>query len=330
MDEGHGRWTTLQWINLRSHSVRWNAWCKALPFEIESETPGTGKKLAISSRLSEKQSIDRLSDDRWTIRATEWTPRDWTRKQGRPKTRWRDKLTRQIGPLLERLTEYWHLCHRSREGFLSPNHFFVQPDGFLLLKSTKMKVYKAKGYLISRVSPYPNSTSTFQISCLIINGDISENPGPSTNKLICPECSRTIAKNHRSLTCSVCDLTYHIKCECATLKDFKLFQRIVPMIWKCLICLHDISFDLNELPFASLSEESFNSMMRTDPLYNESSQCDSNSDHLHEFAQEINTLPKGSSTRMLYRDRLETIENSQSTNSAKTLKIFNVYSSLGL
>ena len=35
-------------------------------------------------------------------------------------------------------------------------------------------------------------------------------------------------------------------------------------------------------------------------------------------------------TRMLYRDRLETIENSQSTNSAKTLKIFNVYSSLGL
>ena len=24
--------------------------------------------------------IARLSDNRWTIRATEWTPRDWTRK----------------------------------------------------------------------------------------------------------------------------------------------------------------------------------------------------------------------------------------------------------
>ena len=35
-------------------------------------------------------------------------------------------------------------------------------------------------------------------------------------------------------------------------------------------------------------------------------------------------------TRMLYNDRLETIDNSQSTNSAKTLKIFNVYSTLGL
>ena len=30
-------------------------------------------------------------------------------------------------------------------------------------------------------------------------------------------------------------------------------------------------------------------------------------------------------TRMLYHDRLETIDNSQSTNSAKTLKVFNVY-----
>lgn len=158
-----------------------------------------------------------------------------------------------------------------------------------------MKVYKVKGYLSSRVSRYPNSTSTFQVFCSIISGDTSENPGPSTNKLICPDCSRTIAKNHRSLTCSVCDLTYHIKCDNATLKDFKLIQRIVPMIWKCPLCLHDISFDLNELPFASLSEESFNSMMRTDPLYNETSQCDSESDHLHEFAQEINTLPKDSS-----------------------------------
>ena len=35
-------------------------------------------------------------------------------------------------------------------------------------------------------------------------------------------------------------------------------------------------------------------------------------------------------TRMLYRDSLETIENSQRTNSAKALKIFNIYSRLGL
>ena len=67
------------------------------------------------------------------------------------------------------------------------------------------------------------------------------------------------------------------------------------MTWKCPICLEDISFDLNELPFASLSEESFISMVRTGPLYNESSQCDSDNDHLGEIAQKINTSPNDSS-----------------------------------
>lgn len=68
------------------------------------------------------------------------------------------------------------------------------------------KVYRAEGYLSARVSRYPNSASTFQKKRLITRGDIAENPGLSTNKQTCPECSRTIAKNHRSLTCSVCDL----------------------------------------------------------------------------------------------------------------------------
>ena len=64
------------------------------------------------------------------------------------------------------------------------------------------------------------------------------------------------------------------------------------MIWKCPVCLQDTLLDSNELPFASLSEESFNSTVRTDPPRNESSQCDSNSDHLLEIAREINISPK--------------------------------------
>jgi len=42
--------------------------------------------------------VARLSDNRWPIRATEWTPRDWTRKQGRPKTRYRDNLIDRSDP----------------------------------------------------------------------------------------------------------------------------------------------------------------------------------------------------------------------------------------
>ena len=36
--------------------------------------------------------------NRWTKRVTEWTPREWTRRQGKPKTRWRDSLIRHLGP----------------------------------------------------------------------------------------------------------------------------------------------------------------------------------------------------------------------------------------
>ena len=35
------------------------------------------------------EHIARFKDNRWTKRVTEWTPREWTRRQGRPKTRWR-------------------------------------------------------------------------------------------------------------------------------------------------------------------------------------------------------------------------------------------------
>ena len=41
-------------------------------------------------------NIARLKDNRWTKRVTEWTPREWTRRQGRPKTRRRDNLIRHL------------------------------------------------------------------------------------------------------------------------------------------------------------------------------------------------------------------------------------------
>ena len=40
----------------------------------------------------------RFKDDRWTKRATEWTPPEWARRRGIPKTRWRDRLIRHLVP----------------------------------------------------------------------------------------------------------------------------------------------------------------------------------------------------------------------------------------
>ena len=47
--------------------------------------------------------IARLKDNRWTTRATEWIRREWTRRQGRPNTRWRDSLICHLGPAWPRI-----------------------------------------------------------------------------------------------------------------------------------------------------------------------------------------------------------------------------------
>ena len=62
--------------------------------------------------------IARFKDNRWTKRATEWTPREWTRWQGRPKTRWRDSLIRHLGPAWPRIARDRRLWRQFREGFL--------------------------------------------------------------------------------------------------------------------------------------------------------------------------------------------------------------------
>ena len=46
-------------------------------------------------------------------------------------------------------------------------------------------------YLAARTRRYPNSSSTFQLTRLLVSGDSSPNPGPDK----CDVCSRKIASN---------------------------------------------------------------------------------------------------------------------------------------
>ena len=62
--------------------------------------------------------VTRLRDNRWTIRATEWTPRQWTRPKGRPAVRWRDELCDHMVPTWTRTAKDRSRWKRSREGFL--------------------------------------------------------------------------------------------------------------------------------------------------------------------------------------------------------------------
>lgn len=52
-----------------------------------------------------------------------------------------------------------------------------------------------------------NSTSTFQVTQIVLNGDVSMNPGPPK----CPVCSKSIARNHRAVECNVCQRRLHFK-----------------------------------------------------------------------------------------------------------------------
>lgn len=58
-----------------------------------------------SSRHRWAGHVSRFQDNRWTIRATEWTPREWKRPRGRPRVRWKDDLISHLGHTWSRLAK---------------------------------------------------------------------------------------------------------------------------------------------------------------------------------------------------------------------------------
>ena len=132
-------------------------------------------------------------------------------------------------------------------------------------------MFNTRGGLHCRISRYSNSDSTFRLIRLAISGDVKLNRGPSTlgsstKKLSCQTCSRTIACNHRMLTCNLCGFKYHIKCGNVTPKQYKEIISSDPKSWNCEGCSTqqlkcsspdlDLSL-LHQLPFASLKDDSF-------------------------------------------------------------------------
>ena len=109
---------------------------------------------------------------------------------------------------------------------------------------------EVKGYFGFRASRYPNTDSTFNLSRLVISGDICPNPGPST-KPCCQGCLRTIAINHRLLECATCKSYYHMKCGDVKPKEFIHIQENT-LDWTCRQCIFKFT-----LPFSSLSNMSF-------------------------------------------------------------------------
>ena len=98
---------------------------------------------------------------------------------------------------------------------------------------------RGRRFLSARISIYPNSQASFQLSRLVESGDVCPNPGPTTaahNPAKCSVCKKTVAKTHRAITCDFCQKWCHIKCGGVTARDYRRFQLEEEIPWICPIC----------------------------------------------------------------------------------------------
>jgi len=77
------------------------------------------------------------------------------------------------------------------------------------------KQTRGRKFLSARISFCPNSQSCFNLSRLIVSGDIFPNPGSTATVNIsakCAVCKRRVANTHRAVNCDSCSKWCHIKC----------------------------------------------------------------------------------------------------------------------
>ena len=113
-------------------------------------------------------------------------------------------------------------------------------------------------FLPRKILYYSHSVAAYNI-LLLRARDVERNPG---DKLKCPACQRTIAVNHRSIRCSICSCTYHIKCGDLSIKQYRAFDASTGLLkpWMCNYCC------LATLPFSTTSTEELISLFSESAL----------------------------------------------------------------
>lgn len=112
--------------------------------------------------------------------------------------------------------------------------------------------YPKQRYLQGKVAYYSNSNATFNIE-LIRAGDIELNPGDIRNP--CSVCGKPVARPHRALDCSTCQLRSHIKCSSVTPAVYYEIMARLNYYWECSSCLWrtaSCSLPFNEIDDAEL------------------------------------------------------------------------------
>ena len=62
--------------------------------------------------------VARMTDNRWTIRTTEWQPRSGKRSRGRPRKRWRDDILKLVGGTWSRIAKERTTWRSLTEGYI--------------------------------------------------------------------------------------------------------------------------------------------------------------------------------------------------------------------
>lgn len=152
------------------------------------------------------------------------------------------------------------------DGFQINTACLRSPTATLTMKQLEHRIShldsrpRRKHFLSSRLKYYPAIETNFQLTRIVISGDINPNPGPE-----CYVCKRTIARNHRFLNCCECKLQCHIKCVHVTPNQFK-WIRTQNTTWSCFACAWKIlPFDCSSLSGSEgqLKEWNHNSLMAT-------------------------------------------------------------------
>ena len=144
---------------------------------------------------------------------------------------------------LDQLTDWGRFSSGSASQFTDNVSFRVNftPKNQFLFTSNHVRhlvsVASGRRYLGSRTFYYANTDSSFQQNRLLTSGDISFNPGPSASPPKCSVCSKTIASNHRPLSCDRCTKWCHIKCGNVKPCDYKTLQLLMTFDWTCPRCL---------------------------------------------------------------------------------------------
>ena len=127
---------------------------------------------------------------------------------------------------------------------LAPKYQFLST---LKLVGHLVSTPRGRRYYGSRTYYYANSDSSFQQSRLLTSDDVSFNPGPNSNPPKCSVCSKTVARNHRALSCDQCEKWCHIGCGNVKLSDYKKLQRLTTFEWCCPRCLQPTEIIANSL-----------------------------------------------------------------------------------